>query len=120
MNRTIAFSLTAVLGLVAAALLVRKASGVGEPQATTQAQPDATPPGKHVDKDGTIHVPQDYRLKWTHLGSWFVAGGTTGGNGTVHDVYTEPETVAEFRKTGKWPQWATLVKEIRSARQRCP
>lgn len=117
MNRHLVFSLTAVLGVCVAALLVRIAGGAGEPTAESQPQANVTPPGKYVDKDGTIHLPEDYRLKWTHLGSWYIEGTTAEGGGNIHDVYTEPETVSEFRKTGKWPQGATIVKEIRSARQ---
>ncbi len=118
MNRSITLLLTAVLGVLVAVFLIRVASNAGEPAATGQSQADVTPPGKYVDKDGRIRVPEDYRLKWTHLGSWFVEGDKMGGGGaSVHDVYTQPETVLEFRKTGKWPQGATLVKEIRSARQ---
>jgi len=70
--------------------------------------------GKYVDKDGGIRLPEDYRLKWVHLGSWSVEGQDSGP-GDMHDVYTEPETVAAFRKTGKWPPGATLVKEIRAS-----
>lgn len=72
------------------------------------AQPAAAV-GKYVDKDGTIHLPEDYRLKWVHLGSWAVDGKQ------LHDVYTEPEVVEAFRSTGQWPQGATIVKEIRAS-----
>ena len=46
-----------------------------------------------------------------HLGSWFVAEGGASG---FHDVYTQPETVAAYRETGKSPDGAVLVKELRA------
>ena len=47
-----------------------------------------------------------------HLGSWFVPDGGASG---FHDVYTEKATVDEFRRTGKFPDGATLVKELRAS-----
>lgn len=67
-----------------------------------------------VDEKGNIRVPDvDYRKDWTALGSWAVAAeeGTPGSQG-VHAVYTQPETVAAYRKTGKFPDGAILVKEL--------
>lgn len=66
----------------------------------------------HVDKDGNIRLPEDFRLSMVHLGSWFVPEGGAGG---FHDVYTERETVEAYRKTGKFPDGATLVKELRAS-----
>jgi hypothetical protein len=71
--------------------------------------------GKYVDKDGAIRLPDDYRLKWVHLGSWYDEDGK-GGPGSMHDVYAEPEAVTAYRAEGKWPQGATIVKEIRASR----
>jgi hypothetical protein len=112
MNRTIVISSAAALGVFAAVLYVGQQSSAG-PQSVSSSPP-AVALGKYVDKDGTIHLPEDYRLKWIHLGSWYVEG-TSGGAGEVHDVYAEPETVAAFRNTGKWPAGATIVKEIRAS-----
>ena len=47
-----------------------------------------------------------------HLGSWFVSEGGASG---FHGVYTEKESVDAFRKTGKFPDGAMLVKELRSS-----
>jgi hypothetical protein len=66
----------------------------------------------YVDKSGNIRLPDDFRLSMTHLGSWFVPEGEASG---FHDVYTEPETAKAYRKTGKFPDGATLVKELRSS-----
>ncbi|MCG8427443.1 MAG: cytochrome P460 family protein [Chromatiales bacterium] len=65
-----------------------------------------------VDSNGTISLPSDFRKSMVHLGSWFVPEGGASG---FHDVYTEAETVAAYRRTGKFPDGATLVKELRAA-----
>ena len=110
MKRNIVNSLAA-LGVAAAALYVGSQSSAAQSVSTSPAAL-----GRYVDKDGTIHLPEDYRLKWIHLGSWYVEG-QNGGAGELHDVYAEPETVAAFRDTGKWPAGATLVKEIRASQK---
>ena len=69
----------------------------------------------HVDSNGQISLPKDFRASWTHLGSWVVQQDGAPGQG-FHDVYTEPASAAAFRKTGQWPDGATLVKEIRAIR----
>ena len=66
----------------------------------------------YVDKSGNISLPDDFRLSMIRLGSWFVSEGGISG---FHDVYTEPETAKAYRKTGKFPDGATLVKELRSS-----
>ena len=66
-----------------------------------------------VDSKGHVSLPKDYRQSWTHLGSWLVPAADAPGHG-FHDVYTQPEAVAQFRRTGKFPDGAVLIKEIRA------
>ena len=66
----------------------------------------------HVSATGAIHLPRDFRLTMVHLGSWFVPQGEASG---FHDVYTEASTAEMYRKTGQFPDGATLVKELRGA-----
>ncbi|MFT5675307.1 MAG: hypothetical protein ACI808_001238 [Paraglaciecola sp.] len=66
----------------------------------------------YVDDAGNISFPEGFRTSMVHLGSWFVPEGGASG---FHDVYTEKETVEVFRKTGKFPDGATLVKELRAS-----
>ena len=73
-------------------------------------QADAFSP--YVDSKGKISFPVGFRTSMTHLGSWFVP---TGGASGFHDVYTEKESVDVFQKTGKFPDGATLVKELRAS-----
>ncbi|MBN4063288.1 cytochrome P460 family protein [Cardiobacterium sp. AH-315-I02] len=67
----------------------------------------------YVDSNGNISSPEDFRGNMVHLGSWFVPEGAASG---FHDVYTEKSTVDTFRKTGKFPDGATLVKELRASK----
>lgn len=67
-----------------------------------------------VDGDGAIRLPEvDFRKDWVALGSWAVAAesGTQGSQG-IHVVYTQPESVASYRKDGKFPDGAILIKEL--------
>ncbi len=99
-NEPVAVSLTAVLFTMA--LLAHAGT----------AMADKAGFSLYVDKSGNISLPDDFRLSMTHLGSWFVPEGEASG---FHDVYTEPETARAYRKTGKFPDGATLVKELRSS-----
>ena len=67
----------------------------------------------YVDEQGNISFPNDFRIDMVHLGSWFVPEGGASG---FHDVYTEKSTVEAYRETGKFPDGATLVKELRAAK----
>jgi hypothetical protein len=67
----------------------------------------------YVDAKGNISFPLDFRTNMVHLGSWFVPSGGASG---FHDVYTEKKSVEVFRKTGKFPDGAVLVKELRASK----
>jgi hypothetical protein len=67
----------------------------------------------YVDGHGGISLPKDFRTGWTHLGSWVIDQEGAPGQG-FHDVYARPSAAAAYRKTGHWPDGATLVKEIRA------
>lgn len=68
----------------------------------------------HVDGKGNISLPRDFRATWAHLGSRAVPSQTEPGSG-FHDVYTQPESLRTYRKTGKFPDGAVLVMEVRKA-----
>ena len=67
---------------------------------------------QNVDENGAISLPSDFRKNMAHMGSWFVPEGDASG---FHDVYTEQATIDAFRETGKFPDGATLVKELRAS-----
>jgi len=68
---------------------------------------------QYVDKEGKISLPAGYKQNWTHLGSWAVSKKAGESTHEMHDVYTQPETVATFNKTGEFPDGTVLVKEVR-------
>ena len=68
---------------------------------------------KNVDSDGNISFPQGFGTSMVHLGSWFVPSGGASG---FHGVYTEKASVEAYQKTGKFPDGAVLVKELRGSR----
>ena len=76
---------------------------------TVAADEDFSP---YVDEEGNISFPVGFRTSMVHLGSWFVPEGGASG---FHDVYTERESVLAFRETGKFPDGATIVKELRAS-----
>lgn len=67
---------------------------------------------QYVNSDGDISLPDDFRLNWSHLGSWIVDDSEAPGAG-FHDVYTQPDAVRAYRENGVFPDGAVLVKEIR-------
>ena len=79
---------------------------------TAQAEDGVTGFSPYVDAEGNISLPADFRTTMVHLGSWFVPEGDASG---FHDVYTEAASVEAYRRTGAFPDGATLVKELRPA-----
>ena len=61
---------------------------------------------------GAIRVPENY-TRWATLGTWAHAK-TKGepGSKEYHVVYTQPETIDHYRKHGRYPDGAVLVKEL--------
>lgn len=68
----------------------------------------------YVDEDGNISLPEGYRQKWTHLGSWAVGKKPADAIRELHNVYTQPETIRAYNQTGEFPDGAVLVKEVRA------
>jgi hypothetical protein len=65
-----------------------------------------------VDAKGNLRVPTDYRTSYQFLGSWAVADGVGKGPNQLHVVYASPDTIAAYRKDGRFPDGAVLVKEV--------
>ena len=62
-----------------------------------------------VDKSGNISMPTDYRDKYELLGTYTIIDPK---GDQMHVTYASPGTAAYYRKTGKFPDGAVLVKEI--------
>jgi len=84
------------------------------PSAVAAEQADATF-SPYVDSKGDISLPQGYKQTWAHLGSWAVAKKQGTDIHEMHDVYTPRETITAYNKTGKFPDGAVLVKEVRNS-----
>jgi len=77
---------------------------------------DEKPFAPNVDvKTGAISVPENY-TEWPTLGTWAHAK-VEGGPGLheYHVVYTQPETIKYYKKKGRFPDGAVLVKELLNA-----
>jgi Cytochrome P460 len=67
------------------------------------------------DAAGNLHVPEDYKTRYTYLGTWSVADDKAKGAKQLHIVYASPGAVAAFQKLGKFPDGSVLVKEVYGA-----
>jgi hypothetical protein len=65
-----------------------------------------------VDAAGNLHVPDAYRTAYQSLGSWAVAADQGQGSKELHVVYASPGTITAYRKDGRFPDGAVLVKEV--------
>lgn len=65
-----------------------------------------------VDDGGNLHVPDAYRTTYQLLGSWAVAADQSNGSKELHVVYASPGTIDAYRKDGRFPDGAVLVKEV--------
>ena len=65
-----------------------------------------------VDATGNLHVPEAYRTAYQSLGSWAVAADQGQGSKELHVVYASPGTITAYRKEGRFPDGAVLVKEV--------
>jgi len=65
-----------------------------------------------ADATGNLHVPDAYRTTYQSLGSWAVADDQGPGSKELHVVYASPGTITAYRKNGRFPDGAVLVKEV--------
>jgi cytochrome c len=107
-RRLIATNLAAI-GLVAAMIPL----GAADP--SRRDDPPVSKDGEfspYVTKDGGITRPTDYRDTFEFLGTYAVATKPSQPVDEMHVVYTRPEDVRAYRRDGKFPDGAVLVKEI--------
>ena len=65
-----------------------------------------------ADDAGNLHIPDTYRTTYELLGSWAVAADQGQGSKQLHVVYASPGTITAYRKGGRFPDGAVLVKEV--------
>lgn len=104
------------VSLLVIAVLVFTAIYCDTPSGSARADDVEKGFSPYVDQDGNISLPQGYKQKWAHLGSWAVARKSGSDVFETHDVYTPAETITTYNKTGEFPDGAVLVKEVRKAK----
>lgn len=105
-NRYLYVALLAVAATLLSAVLVFAVSGRS---LAAGAIARSKPP---VDANGHLHVPSNYREAYEYLGSWAIAADSGSGSKQIHEVYASPGTIEAYRRTGKFPDGTTLVKEV--------
>ena len=104
-----------IVGVASVTLLIGVILGTNEIGKGVSAASGFSP---YVDAMGRNGLPKDFRSRFVHLGSWAVVDDRSSKG--LHEVYTERKTVDQFRETGKFPDGATLVKEIRKLESGTP
>ena len=100
--------ITIVVGFVSLlAVSVAVYGQLGEAGMTDDSKTEAV-----VDANGNLRVPADYRAAYQFLGSWAVAANQGQGSKEIHVVYASPDTIASYRKDGRFPDGSVLVKEV--------
>jgi cytochrome P460 len=65
-----------------------------------------------ADKQGNLHVPENYRTHYEYLGTWSVAASGSPGTKEMHIVFASPGAVSAYERTGSFPDGTVLVKEV--------
>jgi len=81
-------------------------------QMETTVSPNGPQAETVVDPSGNLRVPEAYRTTYQSLGSWAVAADHGQGSKELHVVYASPGTIAAYRRDGRFPNGAVLVKEV--------
>ena len=108
-RQTIAALAAAVVLAAMAILRLSHASPANDPPA-----PEAGDFSPYVTEDGGISLPSHYREKFLYLGTWAVATKSGKPVDEMHNVYARPEDVQAYRRDGKFPDGAVLVKDVTS------
>jgi cytochrome c553 len=112
LNRTSAIAGIAVVAVIAGLSYVL--TGAAVPPAS--AQPKAAVAPVEFTADGKLKQPVGYR-KWIYVGEVITPNDMNDGEAAFpefHSVYMDPESFAEYEKTGKYPDGTVLMKELSS------
>lgn len=107
--KTTSVALLSLAGLVAvlsAAAPRRDQMGEAPVKQGSNAQPAV------VDASGNLRVPDNYRTSYQFLGSWAIASKDAPGSKELHVVYASDGAISAYRKDGRFPDGAVLVKEV--------
>ncbi len=112
LSRTSVIAGTAVAVMIAG--LSYMLTGPAVPPAS--AQPKAPAALVEFTADGKLKQPVGYR-KWVYIGTPLTPNDMNDGEASFpefHEVYMDPESFAEYEKTGKYRDGTVLIKELSS------
>jgi hypothetical protein len=108
-------SVTAIIAvLVGIAGLSYVLTGVRVPSASAEDKAKGAP--VEFTADGELKQPIGYR-KWVYVGEVVTPNDMNDGEASFpefHSVYMEPESFADYEKTGKFRDGTVLIKELSS------
>ena len=113
-KRTVAITFSAaavVVGLAVAQLLPLSAS-LSAQELKSKYGVQIVP---EFNEKGELIRPKGFREHWTYLGSPFTPHSLNNGQAgfpEFHNVYVQPEALAAYRITGKWPEGTMFLKEL--------
>src|SRR5215470_865690 len=84
-------------------------------QTSTPAPGNESKASAVVDASGNLRVPDAYRVSYQLLGTWAIAADEGAGSKELHIVYASPGTIDAYRRDGRFPDGAVLVKEVYQA-----
>ena len=91
-------------------------AGLSYVLAASAAPPGGTTAAVEFTPDGKLKQPVGYR-KWVYVGEVVTPNDLNDGEATFpefHSVYMDPESFAEYEKTGKFRDGTVLIKELSS------
>jgi hypothetical protein len=98
-------------GLIAGAAILVGAVGLMYARA---APSTSSVPGIEYTADGKLKQPVGFR-KWVYVGASVTPNDLNGGHALFpefHSIYMDPESFAEYEKTGKYREGTVFVKEL--------
>ncbi|MCP3395085.1 cytochrome P460 family protein [Bradyrhizobium sp. CCGB12] len=100
------------VAFVAFVVILGIASAVRQSQLRANAANGVSTGASVADRDGHLHVPDDYRTTYQLLGSWAVAAEDGRGSREFHVVYASPGVIDAYRRGRRFPDGAVLIKEV--------
>src|SRR4051795_3598634 len=103
-------------GVAAGIAVLFGTAGMFYALAASAAPPGGTTAAVEFTPDGKLKKPDGYR-NWVYVGEVVTPNDMNDGEATFpefHSVYMDPESFAEYEKTGKYRDGTVLVKELSS------
>ena len=103
-------------GVAAGIAVLVGVAGLSYVLAASAAPPGGTTAAVEFTPDGKLKRPVGYR-KWVYVGEVVTPNDMNDGEASFpefHSVYMDPESFAEYEKTGKHPDGTVLIKELSS------